>query len=117
MYGYVIESSNPDFHLPSTADRPAIEIETTIVGCPHMRYISNGYYNPNRARAALKRKRRQAGRRLYYYGVNTLIIDYPLGLWLERHPDDLPRLIERTARRLVVMMHTPQQQRATLLAA
>ena len=104
-FGHVTEASNPDFHLPATVDRPAIEIEATLIGHPELPLISGGKYSETRGRAALRRKRRQAGLRLYQYGINTLIIDWPLCQWLAANPDGLLPLIERTARRRVIMTH------------
>jgi hypothetical protein len=104
-FGNVRESSNPDFYLPPTEDRRAIVIEVTIVGHPDLVEISGGNYTEARGRAAMQRKRRQAGRRLYYHGINTLLIDWPLCAHIWSEPAELLRLIDRTARRPVIMTH------------
>lgn len=105
IFGNVSESSNPDFYLPATSERVAIVIEATIVGHPDLPAISRGKYTEDRGRAALRRKFRQAGRRLYYHGINTLIVDWPLCERVAADPEVLVQLIERTACRNVIMTH------------
>lgn len=99
----------PDFHLPATAERPAINIEVTFAdrGLPE---LQRERYRANLAR--LDRKRWKIRQTSCLFQIETVLITRRVYQLILRDPGLLDRLIKQAAAR-----HRRQERRSLATAA
>jgi hypothetical protein len=86
----------PDFYLPATAYRPAVNVELTFAdhGLPDM---PRDQYHANQAR--LETKKLKIAHTSELYGIETVLVTYAVFLDIRREHRHLDRLIRNAASR------------------
>lgn len=94
--GHIQKAFCPDFHLPATAERPALNIEVTFAdrGLPQQQ---RERYQANQLRLGEKRWKIRETSRLY--GIETVLITRQIYRRLLGEPELLDRLIRQAAQR------------------